>query len=343
MLDDGTPPPDSVVIERVCNGIARPEAYTDSKGRFSFQLGQNMNVMPDASVSSGSDFPGSGGSLSSPGGGFGRTGGRGISERDLMGCEIRASLAGFRSDIVNLSGRRMMDNPDVGTIILRRMGNVEGTTISATSLAAPKDSKKAYDKGREAARKKKWDEALKHFEKAVEGYPKYAVAWFELGLLRESHQKNDQEARKAYEQAIECDSKFVKPYMQLAMISARGSNWQEVADTTDRVLRLNPFDFPNAYFLNSVANFNLQKYDAAEKSVREAVKLDTRHQIPKANHLLGILLANKRDYAGAVTHMRNYIQQAPNAEDLALVRKQIAELESMSGGQAQTQAPAQPQ
>ena len=33
MLQDGTPPPDSVVIERVCNGLARPEGYTDSKGQ----------------------------------------------------------------------------------------------------------------------------------------------------------------------------------------------------------------------------------------------------------------------------------------------------------------------
>src|SRR5687767_9674838 len=39
VMDDGTPPPDSVVIERVCGSVVRPEAHTDSKGRFSFQLG----------------------------------------------------------------------------------------------------------------------------------------------------------------------------------------------------------------------------------------------------------------------------------------------------------------
>src|SRR5262245_19909823 len=55
MLDDGTPPPDSVVIERVCNGNPRAEAYTDSKGRFSFQLGQNHGMMQDASMSSSRD------------------------------------------------------------------------------------------------------------------------------------------------------------------------------------------------------------------------------------------------------------------------------------------------
>ncbi len=40
-LDDGTPPPEPVLIERVCNGVTRPEGYTGSKGRFSIRLGQN--------------------------------------------------------------------------------------------------------------------------------------------------------------------------------------------------------------------------------------------------------------------------------------------------------------
>src|SRR5690242_3760108 len=34
-LTDGTVPPDTVMIERVCNGRVRPEGYTDSKGNFS--------------------------------------------------------------------------------------------------------------------------------------------------------------------------------------------------------------------------------------------------------------------------------------------------------------------
>src|SRR5882724_2385947 len=103
MLDDGNPPGDSVVIERVCNGNPRAEGYTDSKGRFSFQLGQNQGVMQDASM--GSAGVGGIGGYGTQGGTFGndRTGGGfggasrggGFSERDLMGCEIRAALPGF--------------------------------------------------------------------------------------------------------------------------------------------------------------------------------------------------------------------------------------------------------
>lgn len=341
MMDDGTPPPESVVIERVCNGQARPEAYTDSKGRFSFQVGQNTNVMADASVGSAMDPMGTYGSQQQQqSGAFGR--GRGVSERDLTSCDLRASLPGFRSDLVNLAGRRMMDNPDVGTIILRRMGNVQGTTISATTIQAPKDAKKAFEKGADAVKKKKFEEAQKQFEKAVELYPKYAVAWFELGMLHQQR-KQVEPAKKAYGEALAADAKYVKPYLQLALISVQEQKWQEVADTTGRVLKLNPFDFPSAFFYHSVANFNLKNFDAAEKSAREALKLDSQHRIPKTEHLLGIILANKQDYTGAAEHMKSYLQQAPEASDVELVKKQLADIERLLGARSVAQPPAPPQ
>ncbi len=333
VMDDGTPPPDSVTIERVCNGIARPEGYTDSKGRFSFQLGQNLGVFQDASVSSQADpgFGGRGMGSSSRQSGLGFPGNnRGISERELMGCELRASLPGFRSEIVNLSGRRVMDNPDVGTIVMRRLGNVEGLTISATSALAPKDARKAFDKGRKAIEKKKWEEAGKELNKAVKTYPKYAAAWFYLGLVHEQN-KNIAEARQAYAQALEADAKYVNPYLQLADIAAREQNWQEAADTTDRLLKLNPFDFPRAYLINAVANLNLQKIDAAEASAREAVKLDTSHRIPQVSHVLGVILAQKRDYPGALAQMRAYLEHAPKAGNAQQVREQITQIENLMG------------
>lgn len=325
MLEDGTPPPDPVVIERVCNGVARPEAYTDSKGRFSFQLGQNSAMFADASVSDGGfGMPGR-----SPRGGMGGMG-RGASEQQLMGCEIRASLAGFRSEPVHLAGRRALDNPDLGTIVLRRLANVEGSTISITSLQAPKDAKKAYEKGRQALKKKKVEDAEKELRKAVTLYPKYAAAWYELGMAQEA-KKLPEEARKAYAESLAADSKFVKPYLQLALLAANEGKWQDVADTTDRLIRLDPYDFPQAYLFNSVANYNLGKLDVAEKSALEAQKLDTQHRFPKVNHLLGVIMADRRDYPAAARHMRDYLKFAPGAQDADRVRTQLTELEKLAG------------
>jgi hypothetical protein len=337
MLDDGSPLPEPATIERMCNGgQPRPEGYTDSKGRFSIQLGNNMAAMPDASVSNSNDISditgmrGGGSNMGLPGGQ------RGFSERDLMGCEIRASLPGFRSQVVSLAGRRLMDNPDLGTILMKRLAKVEGLTTSLTSFEAPKDAKKAYEKGLSLAKKSKFDEALIELRKAVGLYDRYAAAWLDLGTVYERMEK-PAEAREAYAKSLAADARFVKPYMQLAGLNLRDQKWQEVADTTDRVIKLNPYDYPGAYFYNSIANLNLQKLDAAERSAREGIKQDEFHRIPKLEHVLGVVLAQKNDLTGAAEHMKAYLKFAPQAQDADFVRKQLAEVEKLT---AQDPAPA---
>lgn len=326
LMDDGTPPPESVVIERVCNGTPKPEAYTDSKGRFHFQLGQNNNILADASTSSSDGLFGGVGQQQQGIGGGGFGGGRQISERDLMGCELRASLAGFRSDVVTLAGRRALDNPDVGTIVLRRMAKVDGFTFSATSAFAPKDARKAFEKGQQLSKKKKLDEAEKELQKAVTGYPKYAAAWYELGVVYHQQSKAE-EARKAYEESVKADEKFITPYAQLARITAGQQKWEESASFSGRVIRLNPFFSPEVYFLNAVANLNLNKLKEAEESTRESMKLDPGHKNPRAFALLGIILAQKQDYNGAADNLKAYLKVAPTASDADRVRQQLSEIE----------------
>ncbi len=331
MMDDGTPPPEPVVLERVCNGMPRPEGFTDSKGRFSFELGRNSAMMADASVSSTRDPFGD----SNMGIGGGRTSSRGAgpfgSDPRLLGCELRAALAGYRSDVINLSQRRALDNPDVGTIVLHRLGNVEGTTISATSLSAPKDAKKAYEKGLESMKKSKWENAQKQFEKAVAEHPTYAAAWYELGVAHQEQQRPE-EARKAFAQALEADPKYVKPYLNLAILASSEKKWDEVAKNTETLIRLNPVDFPQAYMWNSIANLNLRNPDAAEKSAREALKISPG--TAKLHHILGLALANKGDYTGAVREVNTYVELAPQATDIELVKKQLLEIQQRAGGPA---------
>ena len=240
MMEDGTPPPESVLIERNCGGSPKPEGYTDSKGRFSIELGRNNQVFADASNSGGSLDGLSGRSNSSSPLGSSQ----GVTERSLMNCELRASLPGFRSSTLNLAGHRLLDSPEVGTILLRRMANVEGFTFSMTTAMAPKDAKKAYDKGLDLLKKKKPSEALKEFEKATAAYPKFASALFEQGRLQEQ-QKDAEGAKKSYEQAIASDSKFVKPYLPLTVMASQTGDWQSAADlsatsTTRRTMRVPP-------------------------------------------------------------------------------------------------------
>src|SRR5215510_14137969 len=322
-LADGTNPPDQVVIERVCQGVVRPEAYTDSKGNFSFQLGaRNTGVFYDASVGGNDPLLPSTGGISSQ---------RGVNERDVNGCEIRANLAGFQSDSILLSFRRPLDDPNIGTIRLRRLANVEGYTFSITTAQAPKDARRAYEKGLEYFNKRKWPDAERELTKAVASYSKYAVAWHELGRAYQQQNKID-DAIRAYQEAISADPKFITPYGQLAGLAAYEQKWEDVVGYTTQMLKLNPFVAPNIYLFSALANYNLQKFDVAEGHAREAATRDTQHRIPKINQLLGVILAEKQDYSGAAENIRLYLKFSPNATDADRVQQLLADIESAAAG-----------
>lgn len=323
-LQDGSKPDQSVKIERVCNGRAHPEGYTDMHGSFSIRLGQEMDAIADASETQSRSTV----TATNPGGG--------LRESQLTNCELRAVLPGYRSETVMLAMHKYMDNPDIGTIVLRRLGAVEGLTLSATSSLAPKEAQKAYERGMNAMKRPKLEEAEKEFQKAVDAYPKYAAAWYELGRVMERRNRMD-EAKHAYAQSIAADSKYLRPYEQLYLIGFHEKKWQEVADSTDRVLRLDPYDYPAAYYYNAVANLQLHNLGPAERSARQSVALDKQNENPQGRYVLGIILAQKKDYAGAAQNFRDYLKAAPEAKDVDMVRKQLVQMDEM---QAQVVAAA---
>ena len=351
LTEDGTPPPSSVTIIRVCNGVSRAMGYTDTKGAFSFDLNHADNAFQDASnpgtFGTASDPLSTRASLDDPmtsmrGGSAMSPGGLGGgSSTALMGCELRAQLTGYRSNAVQLAQRRSMDDPDVGTIFLHRMGQDEGSIVSMTSMMAPKDAKKAFEKGMDALKKKKTEEAQKEFEKAVAAYPKYAEAWYRLGALQLS-EKNSEAARSSFAQAIAADPKLVTPYVELAILDARDAKWKETAESTSKAIRLDPIDFPSAYYFDAVANYNLKNFEAAEKSARQLQKLDTQHRYPMADRILASLMADRKDYSGAAQEMRNYLKFAATAKDADEVRGQLQQLKKLITDQSATAKQGEP-
>ena len=342
MFDDGTPPNTDIRIERMCGANARLEAHTDSKGRFYFQLGQNMGVDVDASTSG---LPSSVYGRNTTGGSYGdgdfsgMPGGMGgNSTAALWNCELRASYPGYRSDTVRLAGRQPLDRPDVGTIVLHHLGNVQGSTISLTTALAPKNARKAYEKGLKLAQKAKFEEAQQRLREATDLYPKYAIAWYALGQVQQHENRND-EARKSFEAAIAADSRYVSPYDQLARLAAQQSNWEDAAKFSKQAVSLNPVEFPSSFWYNAIANYQLKKANDAEKSVRELLKLDTRHNYPQAETLIGQLLLQKGNYREAETHLKNYLTLMPKAENADAI-KQI--LNKIGGANALTKAATPP-
>ena len=326
VIDDGTTLSDSAIIQSVCQGRTRVEGQTDSKGEFFLNLTNSTSSIPttvDASDDSGSSL---GGSSSRSG------------RRDLRNCTLQALIAGFSSQGIQLQSRNMNDfgNADVGTIVLHRLGGVEGFTISATSAGAPAEARKEYEKGRDLAQKKKWDGAISHLAKAVSVYPKYAVAWCEPGLAQ-MQMEDVPAAKHSFQEALVADSKFINPHGELTYLAVKEKDWKSVANNTEKLLALNPVNYPQFWFYNSAANYFLGRMDAAGRSAARCITLDPSHQLPCAEYLLGMVLMDKKDYAGAAARLRNYVRLAPKAPDIELAQKQLAEMETSAQLQTKPQ------
>jgi len=335
MIEDGTALAESVVIERVCGGSSRAEGYTDTRGYFVLQLGSGNSQFQDASETAGGfsrtsqqlgGIGGLGGGLGSSTGTVSSTHSAGLDPR-LMNCELRARLSGYRSQTVSLMEHRALDNPNVGVILLHRLTPTErAATVSTAALAVPKPADKAYNKGLNFLKKGKSEEARASFQSAIDLYPKFSSAWFELGKLQAVGGQLD-DAHKSFLAASQADPQFVAAYLELALLSLHDRNWNELADVTYRALKLNSFDYPQAYFLNAVANYNLRKLDTAEKSARAAQRLDTRHIYPENSRLLGIILVDREQYAEAADALRDFLVAAPHSVEAQAVRRQLDDLE----------------
>ena len=316
VLDDGTELTEPAMIQTICRGQRRSQAYSDSRGYFSFQFGDSRS----AAAAAISDATSSGAPVrsSSP------------SASNINECQLQAELAGFSSQPIEMGGRAdMSSNVDLGRVPLHRLAHVDGTSISVTSALAPPAAKKAFAKGLEQAKKSKLDDAQKSFEKAVEIYPKYATAWYQLGWLQ-LRKKDAQSAKHSFEQSVAADPKYVNPYDGLAQIAMQANDWHSVIDITSKLISLNPVNFPDAYYDNSVANCYLGNFEDGEKSALQGIRVDENHQIPKLQYLVAMILVRKPDFQAAAEHMQLYLHLATQPEDIELAKKGLAEIEKDS-------------
>jgi tetratricopeptide (TPR) repeat protein len=318
VLDDGSRLTESATIQTICRGHKMTVAHTDSRGGFSFEFGDRASAA--AAGISAADVDSAWNPSSRQGG----------NQREWRECEVVADLPGFTSEVVDLNTRMSTyESTDIGRVVLHRLGQVQGMTISATSAAAPKDAQKAFDKGREKASRQKWDEAQPLLEKAVGIYPKYAAAWFELGVAQ-MHRNDAAQARHSFEQSMAADPKYVNSYRGLAELDTQQQQWEPLVKVTDQLLALNPVNFPDAWMRNALGNYYLHNFDAAEKSARQGMKVDEQHQTPKLEYLLGVILIQQHQYPEAATHIQNYLRGATQPAEVEEAQKRLADITRLS-------------
>jgi hypothetical protein len=289
VLADGSVPQGLVQIFVVGGGAEKFIAVADSKGRFSFDPGV----------------------LSTTG--------------CTKGCELRASLEGYRSETKPVTGINPNGSTKLGKILLQPLSSDTNGLVSVTGAQASKGAKKAYEKGLDEAAKQSWAEAKASLLKATSAYRDYSDAWLTLGILQQSERDLDA-AQKSFAESARADGKYAAPLILTAAVDALRGDWQGTGEQSQKAIDLNPSAFPHAYELNALGNLNLKKADAVEKSATEGLKIDTEHRYLELDYMLGIALSAKHDVDGATKHLQTYIDQSPDGPNAAEAKKVLAQL-----------------
>lgn len=320
-MNDSSPPPALVLVRRTCKGHIESETWTDSQGHYSFKVDGSRSATGsgDAAQAAGRN-----GDLNRP---FGNsTQYSNPVTTALRDCDMTAVLAGYRSDSIRLDVRSTMDDSRIPTIILHPLSRADALTVSATTGMAPKNARKAYEKGLAAMKAQDWDAAGTELTRAVKDYPKFAVAWFELGMALEKR-GDTAGAVQAWQEAVNADAKYLLPYEKLATYADRKGQWDEAAKYSSAWIQLDPEDFPAAYLVNAIAKARLKRMDEAERAARAGLLIDQNRRMPRLSYVLGLILAEKHQYAESVEQFRDYLKYLPNAKDAEIVREQISKLD----------------
>jgi tetratricopeptide (TPR) repeat protein len=196
-------------------------------------------------------------------------------------------------------------------------------------MLAPKIARKMVDKSQKAVRQQRLSDAEAFLKSAVQEYPKYAEAWFDLAQVYEK-QERAEEAYGIYHEAIQADRLYVKPYLRLAQLALARQQWREAVDMSEQVLTLDPITLIEGYYINALAHLNLSELEIAETRARRGQRLDFMNRCPQFYLILANILALRRDNAGSMRELRNYLKAAPNSSNAELVRSQLRKMEEQA-------------
>ena len=336
IIEGGAQLTEPAAIERLCHGSVVREGYTDAKGKFQIALGQNAEAQGDSETSSSNEQHGTAGGLpivGIPPISSNMSKNLDAARRLLAGCQLRAVLPGFKSSDVLLIPEGSSWSLQVGTIVLKRIEQMDGAIVSLTTLSAPPEARRDYDKAQHELAKENFSGAEKHLAKAVEIFPGFASAWV---LLGEIHRRQNQpaRARQDYTEAVQADPQFVNGYFGLAVLAVHEKSWEETVKLTDQITTLNASALPLAYMYNSIANFYLGHLEIAEEKVRKFESLDPDHHEPYASLLHAQILGSLHDYRQAADELQTYLRLVPGAPNAEALRAQLARYQNLQSAQA---------
>ena len=214
-------------------------------------------------------------------------------------------------------------------ILLHRKGapkveRATENTISAKRLKAPEAAKKEIEKGAQALGQQDYLEAKRAFQKAIELYPEYDLAYNNLGVVL--MQLGDAEGgERAFAKAVELNGNFPRALINLAKVELGRRDYTRADGFLQRAITSDPLN-AQAYFLLTQAHFFAGRFD---ETVADVKKL---HELPHAEYGMAHYLAGKAFHAkgakvDAVRELQTFLTEDPKDANVAAAQQLLKEIQ----------------
>src|SRR5581483_1812735 len=197
------------------------------------------------------------------------------------------------------------------------------TVVSTNELQAPHQAQAAIHQAREAMDRRRYPEARKHIARALEIYPKYALALELRGILNLREEHLDQ-ACSDFQQAIEYDPNLGAAYLSLGAVYNRLGHFKEAVVPLNRAATMLPLAWTVQYEM-ALAYLGSGKYEAALQAISQAAEknpaeADNRSSVfyTKARVLLAL-----NDHPAARAAFEQSIRQDPTGRFAQLSQERL--------------------
>jgi tetratricopeptide (TPR) repeat protein len=151
-------------------------------------------------------------------------------------------------------------------------------------VVAPTDDARAlYERGLDAYKHDRDEEAVEHFRRAVELSPDFAEAHYRLGLAHSALKQADEadkafaDAVKAYEKIVRHEPKNSDAYYFLGLCLEKLGKYDEAVKALKEAVKNSPEENDDKYFELGSAHFKIAQYDEAVRALNKTLEINPDH------------------------------------------------------------------
>ena len=226
-------------------------------------------------------------------------------------CTWRAVLPGWESTILDME-------------TIQKSGIVPNFVLSRAGDNVPPEAATRWNRAVQAIKERRWADAEADLRPLSSQFPQTGPIWTELGFVLAAQERLP-EARQAYRRSIQGAPWYLPAYHQLAVLDLNAGEFPSATATLNDALKKGS----SAVLFLDQAEVRYNQHDSrAEYSALQAIALDKKHELPRAEYVLGLILAGGEDKTAAAAHLRRFIETSPDGPEAESARARLRALES---------------